>query len=340
MKWKTLISAALMLVFLSACSAVAPTPTLEQTIPTEPAVLERLEIARLPDKTTYILGESFDSTGLVVDAVFSDGSVQRNVQYAVEENPSMTTATLGVVVTYEGKGIRVPISVILPGNSEIYSAENMEVLPDSPLQGKTFFWLGSSVTQGASALNQSMADFLAAKHSCVCIKEAVSGTTLANNGKDSYVARLDQYLASEGKCQSVDVFICQLSTNDQKSPENWGTMTANEVRSPEAFDTTTTIGAMEYIIARARETWDCPVVFYTNPPTKNENYLQLVLHLYAVAQKWDITLIDLYMDIPFQHIPSEEQYHLWMADVIHPTKAGYRDWWLPKFEETFFTLMK
>jgi hypothetical protein len=22
-----------------------------------------------------------------------------------------------------------------------------------------------------------------------------------------------------------------------------------------------------------------------------------------------------------------------MADAIHPTRAGYREWWLPKFEQ-------
>ena len=29
---------------------------------------------------------------------------------------------------------------------------------------------------------------------------------------------------------------------------------------------------------------------------------------------------------------SEEDYQLYMFDPIHPTRAGYRDWWLPKFE--------
>ena len=30
---------------------------------------------------------------------------------------------------------------------------------------------------------------------------------------------------------------------------------------------------------------------------------------------------------------SDADYELYMSNGIHPTKAGYRDWWLPKFEE-------
>ena len=30
---------------------------------------------------------------------------------------------------------------------------------------------------------------------------------------------------------------------------------------------------------------------------------------------------------------SEEDYKLYMVNGIHPSKAGYRDWWTPKFEE-------
>ena len=30
---------------------------------------------------------------------------------------------------------------------------------------------------------------------------------------------------------------------------------------------------------------------------------------------------------------SEENYKLYVVSVIHPSKAGYRDWWTPVFEE-------
>ena len=99
-----------------------------------------------------------------------------------------------------------------------------------------------------------------------------------------------------------------------------------------AFDTATTFGAIEYIIARVRETWDCPIYFYTNPPTGNPAYGTMVKGLYQIAEKWNVTVIDLYSDEAFNDITEAER-ALYMSDPIHPTKAGYREWWLPKFEE-------
>lgn len=58
----------------------------------------------------------------------------------------------------------------------------------------------------------------------------------------------------------------------------------------------------------------------------------MVQALEELAEKWGVTIIDLYRDQAFNDISEEEQ-ALYMADSIHPTKAGYREWWLPKFEE-------
>ena len=224
------------------------------------------------------------------------------------------------------------IKVTLKGNREEYSVASTQGIADSPLAGKVIFWLGSSVSEGASSGQESMADFLAKKHGAQCIKEAVSGTTLADRANSSYVSRLDQYLASDERAGHVDAFICQLSTNDKGFPDGFGAVTPADVRDAAAFDTATTFGAMEYIIATAKDTWDCPVYFYTNPPMGDENYETMVQALEELAEKWGVTIIDLYRDQAFNDISEEEQ-ALYMADSIHPTKAGYREWWLPKFEE-------
>ncbi len=54
--------------------------------------------------------------------------------------------------------------------------------------------------------------------------------------------------------------------------------------------------------------------------------------------EWGITVIDLFYDVAFNDITSEER-ALYMDDEIHPTKAGYREWWLPRFEETLEALL-
>lgn len=50
-----------------------------------------------------------------------------------------------------------------------------------------------------------------------------------------------------------------------------------------------------------------------------------------IAAKWGITVIDLNRDADFNAISAEER-DLYMADDIHPTRAGYSVWWLPEFE--------
>lgn len=234
------------------------------------------------------------------------------------------------------------ITVEPKGNNEKYSVANYETLSESPLSGKTYFWLGSSVTEGYGACDESMVDYIEKKYSATCIKEAVSGTTLADaestkNVGDSYVKRLDQYMDSEDAAEKLDAFICQLSTNDANGTVELGNMTDTNIKDKTSFDTTTTYGAIEYIIARVREKYNCPIIFCTNSKYNNETYGDMVETLCEMANKWDITAINLYDDESFNNI-SDEELALYMKDAIHPTRAGYSLWWLPKFEEVLLNL--
>lgn len=293
----------------------------------------QLSIVQPPEKLDYEEGETFDPTGVVIQAQLRDGSVLGDVPYeGVIVDAPLTRTSLYAKFVYGGKTAEQKINVTLIGNRDEYSVANTEELADSALRGKTIYWLGSSVTVGASAGGESMSDFIAKKYGAVCIKEAVSGTTLADVNEESYVERLDAYLASPDRAEQVDAFVCQLSTNDKGFPDRFGTVTGDDVRDASAFDRTTTFGAMEYIIATVRETWDCPIYFYTNPPMGDENYGTMVDALEQIAAKWDVGIIDLYRDEAFNDLTDEER-DLYMSDSIHPTKAGYREWWLPKFEE-------
>lgn len=336
-----MISAALgILLVLSACADRPPDrqgdPTGDPSggVSSETPAVWKLSIVQPPEKLEYEEGETFDPAGVIINAKLKDGSLLENVAYEriIVDQP-LTRTSLFAKFVYGGETVEQNIKVTLKGNREDYSVASTQEIADSPLEGKVIFWLGSSVTEGASSGQESMADFLAKKHGAQCIKEAVSGTTLANRASSSYVSRLNQYLASDERAGHVDAFICQLSTNDKGFPDGFGVVTPADVRDAAAFDTATTFGAMEYIIATAKDTWDCPVYFYTNPPMGDENYETMVQSLEEIAEKWGVTIIDLYRDQAFNDI-SEEERALYMADSIHPTKAGYREWWLPKFEET------
>ena len=220
----------------------------------------------------------------------------------------------------------------LAGNAEQYALDTIEVERNSPLKNKNIVFLGSSVTYGASSMGVSFADYIGATNDCSIIKEAVSGTTLVDEGIDSYISRLNKI-----DTQNADIFVCQLSTNDATQKKPLGEI--NNSVNINDFDTKTVAGAIEYIIAYAKDKWDCPVVFYTNPKYDSGNYQAMVDLLLEIQKKWNIEIIDMWNDVDFNNI-TDEQKSLYMADSIHPTQAGYLEWWTPVFENKLKEVIK
>ena len=302
----------------------------------------KLVVSRNPDKTQYEEDEFFDGTGLVVDAEYSDGSIEKNVDYKIRKKDALKPSDQKVTITYGGKFAFVSITVDYKGNNSRYSVENTPVLENAPLKGKTYYFLGSSVTYGQNSKGEGMSDFIAKRNGCNCIKEAVSGTTLFDRemqGKgESYVKRLNRYVADSSHVAKVDAFVLQLSTNDMYFPDYLGEVSGEDKFSKLDFDATTTYGAIETILATVKETWDCPVVIYTNNDIGNATYAKMVENTGKICSKWEnVTLLDLYNDKEFNNI-TRGQRKLWLTDVVHPTRAGYRDWWTEKFENVLKTL--
>ncbi len=213
----------------------------------------------------------------------------------------------------------------LSGNNEKYALNQTEEYVHHELQGKKIIFLGSSVTYGASAKGVSFADYIGKRSQAKVVKEAVSGTTLVDNGANSYVSRMKKI-----KEKRADLFICQLSTNDAGQKKEIGTI--SESKELDLFDTNTAAGAIEYIICYAKETWNCPVMFYTNPNYDSVKYEEMVQLLQQIQKKWEIGVINLWDDEEFNELTSEER-SIYMADSIHPTQAGYLEWWTPYMEE-------
>jgi lysophospholipase L1-like esterase len=229
------------------------------------------------------------------------------------------------------------------GNTEEYSLNNLEKNLDSKLNGKTIIFLGSSVTYGAAAEGQSFVELFEHQDGVNVVKEAKSGTTLVDdlseaaflafgNG-ESYVHRLKKL----DKDMKVDCLVCQLSTNDATLKKSLGEISSSTDISE--FDVKTVTGAMEFIIAYAKETWGCPVVFYTGAYYESTDYSAMVDRLYEIQDKWNIGIIDLYTDKDFNNI-DEESYDFYMYDPIHPTKAGYIKWWFLKMEEELSKILE
>ena len=214
----------------------------------------------------------------------------------------------------------------LPGNAEEYGMAGVEKLENNPLKGKKVLFLGSSVTYGAASLQEGIPEYFAARFGCEITKEAVSGTTLVDDADSSYVHRL---LNNVDPAEDYALVVVQLSTNDATKKKPLGEIAESFDRAD--FDTHTVTGAMEFIIAYCRETWDCPVMFYTGSRYDSETYAAMVQRLFALREKWNIGVLDLWTDDAFNAISASDR-ALYMNDKIHPTKAGYREWWCPELE--------
>lgn len=230
--------------------------------------------------------------------------------------------------------IQTPITIAISngkfaaGNKDPYTVANTPALDNSPLKGKTIIFLGSSVTYGSASGGESFADYMVKRDGITAVKEAVSGTTLVDEtvwGKQSYIARMKTIDTTI----DADALVCQLSTNDATMKKPLGTVSDSFDMAD--FDTQTVAGAIEYVIAYSKETWDCPVIFYTGTKYDSEHYGQMVDLLLQIQKKWDIGVIDLWNNEEMNAV-SAEDYKLYMVNGIHPSKAGYRDWWTPVFE--------
>ena len=178
------------------------------------------------------------------------------------------------------------------------------------LNKKTVLFLGSSVTYGSAAGGISFADFMREQCKLVMVKEALSGTTLADVNDLSYVARLKRI----DRRLKIQLCIVQLSTNDasQKLPLEQ------------------TESAIRFIADYVETTWGCPLIFYTGTYYDSEHYSQLIALLFKLQQELDFHILDLWNDPAMREV-SQEDYKRYMSDPIHPTMEGYQLWWTPKF---------
>lgn len=205
-----------------------------------------------------------------------------------------------------------------PGNAVTYDFSSITPIDGNPWQGKTLAMLGSSVAYGAYSLADGPGEYIAHRLDMRLVKEAVSGTTLADLDDSSYVHRLDTRLPAN---LPVDVFLCQLSTNDASHSVPIGD--AGET------DTHTVAGALNHIAETVRERWNCPLIYFTGAHFDSPQYQAMVELLFDMQRIHGFGIIDLWNDAAWNAIPDDRR-ALYMHDPVHPTRAGYRDWWGPE----------
>lgn len=216
----------------------------------------------------------------------------------------------------------------LAGNSRKYNLDQVATNISSPLYGKHILFLGSSVTFGFGALAESFVDDLWKKDGVIATKDTENGTTLVEkdryNPGDSYIARFKENLAGK----SPEAFVLQLSTNDAQTHQQLGKIKS----TGHDFDTQTILGALQYMVWQAQQKWHCPILLFTNPDFGNPFYGQMVEQTLILAKQEGFAVLDLYHEL------GKKSASLYMADPIHPTRAGYLKIWTPLFERKLSAL--
>ena len=283
-------------------------------------------------------------------AEYNTGTIWDDGRFLIAEGVALKPGdTVTVIASYGGKGPNlkgmvfpgVAALTLAPAGAEVavgydYTVpEKEEIDPNDPLSGKTILWIGSSVTYGAqSGGHYSMVDAVEDLHSAlVCEKYAISATTLVNTGEDSYVGRLMRI----PKSKTPDLIVVQLSTNDATTNKPFGAI--SESKELADFDDTTIAGAIETIIAYARDTFNCPVCFYTGTYCEKEHYDEMVQLLLEIQKKWDIGVIDMFNNPDMTAVYGTEQYDTYMYDEVHPFRVGYVEWWTPVIDAALTAYM-
>lgn len=187
-----------------------------------------------------------------------------------------------------------------------------------------------------------------------------TGDKITNKYNQSYVGLLKEavtrYKKTKGHADKVDTLFIQISTNDMgqfttsEATEHlpFGEVLANNKRSLSDFNTDTSFGALEWLVAEAKEIWNCQVVLFVCHMSQGDyiqfkangydyskmdtasDYAKMRQAAYNVAEKWQIGIIDLWGDAEVNEtlFGNTSRY---LADTIHLHPVGYEKVYLQKF---------
>ena len=74
--------------------------TVNAVTPPTPATLTGISVKTVPDKVTYTEGESFDKTGMVIEATYSDSSKKNVTTYTYTPTGALTTSDTTITISY------------------------------------------------------------------------------------------------------------------------------------------------------------------------------------------------------------------------------------------------
>lgn len=86
--------------------------SIEQPITVEKNSVTKLTIKNAPNKTTYVEGQNFDETGMIIQATYKDNTTKVITDYTILDGSNLTEGRTAIKISYEGQTIQQPITVI------------------------------------------------------------------------------------------------------------------------------------------------------------------------------------------------------------------------------------
>ena len=174
------------------------TKTADVSVDVKDVVLEKLEVVTPPAKTTYRIGEKFDTTGMVVTASYNDGSVREITDYKVTPD-TIAADTDHVLVTYGGKAASVAVTVNKVASIAVTKAPNKTEYEEGDLFNPTGMVV--TVTYQDGSTEETTAYRYAPKSRLTKEDKAV---TITYTGKDAVADIADAKLAISVKDKQVE----------------------------------------------------------------------------------------------------------------------------------------
>ena len=95
----------------------------------EPNILQSIEITTPPSKTSYIVGENFDKTGMVVKAKYSDGTSKEITDYTIKNGTNLEEDQSSITVEYNWKTATQEIEVKAKEPEKAITSINIKAKP-------------------------------------------------------------------------------------------------------------------------------------------------------------------------------------------------------------------
>ncbi|MBQ6488892.1 MAG: SGNH/GDSL hydrolase family protein [Solobacterium sp.] len=216
-----------------------------------------------------------------------------------------------------------------PGNDPKYDPQTLQQR-QTALSGKQILWLGSSFSAGTGSGGTALTDYLKQINDAEIINESLAHSYLSSVTQNSAVKRFRSSLAL---VSHADYLVIEVSPIDAEMTHG----AVSDSMDRFTFNIKTTTGALEYLIAYARELWDPVIILFTLPYCSDPAYEQLLSRIHQVSDKWNVHLIDMYNDRELEN-PDPVKRSLYMSDISHPTKAGLRDWIVPYMQEKLLNI--